>query len=134
MAHDAPKLRNYTFSHPPDKFEIWWDKVEQQHRLSDGSLRKYTKGFLFRFSFGWSKNWLNEDDYSNICIIYNETSALALFPRPDTYPSASFTVQLTNDFNLKPWKDFLEQSGSQGYEGTIEGEGLYMTATCTTIT
>ena len=129
--YDAPKLRGYTFSKPPDSFEVWWDKVEQIHTLSDGIKRKYVKGYIVKFKFGWSKNWLNEDDYSNVCTMYNDTSALALFPRPDTCPTATFNVHITNDLNLKFWHDYLEGTGLQGYEGTIEGEGFYLTSTAT---
>ena len=131
MAHDAPKLRGYTFSQPPDKFEVWWDKITEKLTLSDGSMRQYVKGFLLKFKFGWSKNWLNEDDYSNTVTIYNDTSGLSLYPRPNTYPNTSYVVHLTNDFDLKFWKDFLEASGSQGYEGSIEGEGRYVTSVAT---
>lgn len=131
MAHDAPKLRGYTFSKPPDKFEVWWDKVTEKLTLSDGSIRQYVKGFKLKFKFQWANNWLNEDDYSNTVLIYNDSSGLSLYPRPNTYPSTLFTVQLTNDLDLKPWKDFLESSGQQGYEGSIEGEGFYITATAT---
>src|SRR3990167_5982432 len=129
MANDAPQLRGYTFSHPPDKYELWWDKVIEKHTLSDGTMRQYRKGYILKFRFGWSKNWLNEDDFSNICVIYNDTSALSLVPRPNTYPSTSFTVHLTNDLDVKNWKDLLEASGLQSYEAKIEGEGFTITAT-----
>jgi hypothetical protein len=129
--YDAPKLRGHTFSKPPDSFETWWDKVEQIHTLSDGTKRKYVKGYIFKFKFGWSKNWLSEDDYSNIATIYNDTSAIALYPRPDTYPSTSFNILLTNDLNFKFWHDYLEGGGRQGYEGVIEGEALFLTSTAT---
>jgi hypothetical protein len=131
MAHDAPKLRGHTFSKPPDKFECWWDRVTEVHTLSDGSKRQFRKGFLFKFRFSWDKNWLNENDYSALCRIYNDFSSLTLYPRPDTYPSDNFIVQVTNDLNAKWWNSFLETSGKQGYEGSIEGEGFSITATAT---
>ena len=131
MAHDAPTLRGYTFSKPPDRYEVWWDRVVEKHRLSDGATRQYYKGYKLRFRFQWSKNWLNEDDYSNLVVIYNDESALALIPRPNTYPSTQYTVILTNDFDAKPWKDFLEVSGMQGFEGKIEGESYSVVATAT---
>jgi len=130
MANDAPQLRGYTFSKPPDQYEVWWDKVTVNHTLADGSMRKYTKGFLLKFRFGWSKNWLNNDDYSNIAVMYNDASGMTLYPRPNTYSGLSYTVQLTNDFNMLPWHDLLEDTTRQGYEGKIEGEGLYVTASC----
>jgi hypothetical protein len=130
MAFDAPKLRNYTFSKPPDKYEISWDRIVEKHELSDGIIRQYIKGFKMKFKFSWDKNWLNPDDYSNIVAMYNDTSALALYPRPDTYPSINYTVQITNDFNMTPWNSLLEKN-NQAYEGSIEGEGYFLTSTCT---
>ena len=132
MANDAPKLRNYTFSHAPDSFDVWWDKVTQKHELSDGSIRQYVKGFILKFKLSWKSNWLNEDDYSNIVAIYNDRSGLDFYPRPNTYPSLHYTVQMTNDFDMTFWNDLLEATGSQGFQGTLEGQGLYLTATCTT--
>jgi hypothetical protein len=129
MAHDAPKIKGYTFSKPPDKFLCWWEKIEEIHSLSDGSKRKFRKGFKMHFKFSWDKNWLNEADYSALCAIYNDNSAMALYPRPNTYPSTNFTVQLTNDLNFPYWNSFLEATGKQCFEGTLEGEGFEVTAT-----
>jgi len=131
MANDAPKLRGYTFTKPPDKFEIWWDKIEEKLTLSDGSTRKYFKGFKLKFKFGWSNNWLSSEDYSALCVIYADQSALALYPRPDIYPTRTHNVLLTNDLDFKAWRDLMEGTGIQGYEGTIEGETTTVTSTIT---
>jgi hypothetical protein len=130
MAYDAPKLRGYTFSKPPDKYEVTWDKITERHELSDGLIRQYVKGFKIKFKFTWDKNWLNPDDYSNIVAMYNDTSALALYPRPDTFTTLNHTVQITNDLNFVPWNNLLE-TNNQAYEGSIEGEGFYLTSICT---
>ena len=129
MANDIPTLRGYTFSKSPDNFQVWYDKVIQSHTLSDGSIRQFVKGFKLKFKFGWSKNWLNEADYSAIVAIYNDPSGMNFIPRPNTHTGFTATILLTNDFNITPWKDLLEGTGYQSYEGTIEGEAVGVTAT-----
>ena len=130
--YDSPKLRGYTFSHAPDDFRVWWDKVTQKHELSDGSIHQYVKGYLLKFKLSWKSNWITQDDYSNIVAMYNDRSGLDFYPRPNTYSSLHYTIQLTNDFDMTFWNDLLETNDQQGYQGSLEGECLYITATCTT--
>ena len=120
MANDSPKLNNYTFKHPPKPSECWWEPMLVKNSLSDGATVVYNKGFKLVGKLEWGKNgWVDQDDYSNIAVMYNELTGTALFyPRPDTYPTRNFKVHITNDFDFVP-HDGLLQVGKQFYEGTI---------------
>ena len=120
MANDSPTLAGYTFKHPPKPARIWWEPNLIKHRLSDGTLAVYKKGFILKAELIWgSDGWIDQDDYSNIAIMYNQLTATALFyPRPDTYPIRFFNVHIVNDFNFVPHGGDL-QNGKQYYEGSI---------------
>ena len=129
--HDAPTLRGYTFSRPPSENTVEWEKIFIKHKLANGAIRTYFKGYRPYFTLRWKDEWLTADDFSNLCVIYNDTSAtLSYLPRPDTYSGTTFNVYITNDFEFTPHDDQLE-SINQKYEGRIEMEGISITATCT---
>ena len=130
MANDSPTLRGYTFSIPPSKNEITYDKIFQKHKLANGAIRTYFKGYRAKCTFEWQDSWLDEDDFSNLCVIYNDTSAtLAVTPRPDTYPSTTFNMQIVNNFEFVPHGGLMS-STKQKYEGAIMLEAVTITATC----
>ena len=121
--NDSPTLHGYTFIHPPKPSQVFWEPQLVRHKLSDGTTVVYNKGFILKGKLEWGKEgWIEQDDYSAIETMYNQLTATAVFfPRPNTYPTRSFNVQLTNDFNFMPHGAQLNQ-GRQLYEGTIEFE------------
>ena len=123
MANDSPTLNGYTFKIPPKPSRVSWDRVLVKHRLSDGQLATYTKGYILKGTLSWGANgWINDDDYSNVAVMYNELSATcAFYPRPDTYPNRKFNVQIINDFDFVPHRGDL-QKGKQFYQGSIQFE------------
>lgn len=120
MAYDSPKINGYTFKHPPKPADVYWELQLVKHRLSDGSLAVYNKGFILKGKLEWGSNgWLEQADYSNVVVMYNQLSATArFFPRPDTYPTRFFNVRISNDFNFVPHGGDLNTT-RQLYEGTI---------------
>lgn len=136
MANDSPKLNNYTFLHPPKPIRVWYEPQLVKHTLSDGSLVIYNKGFILKGILEWGGDgWIEDDDYSNIAVMYNQLTATARFyPRPNTYSARVFNVQITNNFNFIPHGGDL-QIGRQLYEGSIEFESSVgeITATASVI-
>ena len=134
MAHDSPKLAGYTFKHPPTEIDVYWEPQLIQHRLSDGSLASYNKGFILKGKFGWGRDsWIDGDEYSNIAVMYNQLTSTAQFqPRPNTYSNRTFNVQISNDFNFVPHGGLLG-TDRQLYEGSITFESSIgdITATAT---
>ncbi len=120
MAYDSPTLNGHTFKHPPKPATIFWEPQLVRHKLSDGSLVVSNKGFILKGTLEWGRDgWVNQDDYSNITVMFNQLTATAkFFPRPNTFPTRSFNVQITNDFNFVPHGGQLEKA-QQRYEGTI---------------
>ena len=120
MANDSPKLNGYVFKHPPKPSECSWEPQLVKHKLSDGTVAVYNKGFILKGTLSWGKDgWVEQDDYSNIALMYNQLTGTAVFyPRPDTYPTRCFNVQINNDFNFIP-HDGLLNSKRQLYEGSI---------------
>ncbi len=136
MANDSPTLAGYTFKHPPKPSNVRWEPQLTRHRISDGSLAVYNKGFILKGILQWGTDgWIEQDDYSNIAVIYNQLTATAHFtPRPNTNPTRTFNVQITNSFNFVPHRGDL-QTAKQLYEGSIEFESSIgeITATATLI-
>jgi len=129
--HDSPELRGYTFSHPPSKNEVEWEKIIVKHKLANGAIRTYFKGFRPKFKIEWDESWVNEDDFSNIVAMYNDNSATLTYkPRPDTFPNTSFEVYIMNDFDFTPHGGTM-YSNNHVYEGSLELEAINVTATCT---
>jgi len=124
MANDSPKLNGYTFKHPPKPATVYWEPQHVKHTLSDGSLAITNKGFILKGTLEWGPNgWLEQADYSGVMDMYNQLTATCVFvPRPDTYPTRIFNVQLSNDFNFVPHGGDLQGSRSQLYEGSIQFE------------
>ena len=120
MANDSPTLAGHTFKHPPLPYRAFWEPNIVGHRLSDGSVATFKKGFVFKAVLEWGDgSWIDGDDYSNIAVMYNQLTGTAVFtPRPNTNPSRNFNVQITNDFNFTPHQSLLQQ-GRQLYEGSI---------------
>jgi hypothetical protein len=133
MAYDSPKLDNYTFKHPPKPMNVAWFPQLVKHQLADGSLAVYNKGFILKGSLEWGRDgWIDQDDYSNIAVMFTSLTATAKFyPRPDTYPTKYFNVQITSDFNFVPHGGDL-QVGKQLYEGSIAFESSIGEITSTT--
>ena len=123
MAYDSPALAGHTFRHPPKPLNCWYEPQYVKHTLSDGSLAVYNKGFILKGSMEWgSDGWIDNEDYSAVVDIFNSLTATALFyPRPDTYPSRVFKVQITNEMNFVPHGGDL-QTNRQLYQGSIEFE------------
>jgi len=123
MSLDAPKLAGFTFTHPPKPINVWWEPQLIKHQLSDGSVAVYNKGFILKGVMEWGNDgWIGQDEYSNVAVMYNQFTATALFyPRPDTYSTRRFHIQLTNNFNFTPHDGDL-QIGRQLYAGSIEFE------------
>ena len=122
MAYDSPKLGGYIFKHPPTINDVYWDTQLVTHELSDGSKAVYNKGFILKGKLGWGDgSWIDADDYSNVTVLYNQLTATAqYYPKPDTYASRKYNVQILNTFNFTPLGGRLESN--QAYEGTIEFE------------
>ena len=123
MANDSPKLAGYTFKHPPKPANVFWEPQLIKHRLSDGTMAVYNKGFILKGELIWGDNgWVEQDDYSNIAVMFNQLTGTALFyPRPDTYATRSFKVHIVNDFNFMPHGGDLQRN-RQFYEGSIAFE------------
>jgi len=123
VANDSCSIAGHTFRHPPKPLNVWYEPQYVKHTLSDGSLAIYNKGFILKGSMEWgSDGWIDAEDYSAVVDIFNSLTATALFyPRPDTYPTRLFNVQITNDFNFVPHGGDL-QTNRQLYQGTIEFE------------
>lgn len=136
MAFDSPKIGGYVFKIPPKPIEVYWEPQLTKNQLADGHTVVYNKGFILKGELQWGRDgWCDNDDYSNIAVLYNQFTATALFyPRPDTYPTRYFRVQITNDFNFVP-HDSLLNIGRQLYEGSIVFEGSIgeITATASVI-
>jgi hypothetical protein len=124
VANDAIKLNGFTFKHPPKPSNVVWEPQLVRHRLSDGSMAVYNKGFILKGTLEWSNDgWIDADELSNITIMYNQlTATCVFFPRPDTYSTRSFNVQITNDFNFVPHGGQLNSGKRQLYEGSISFE------------
>ena len=122
--HDAPKINGYTFKHPPTETDVYWEPQYTHHRLADGSLATYNKGFILKGKIGWGKgSWIDEDEMSNVVAMYNQLTATARFqPRPNTYTTRTFNVQISNDLNFVPHGGLLNSKGQQLYEGSISFE------------
>ena len=135
MAYDSPKLAGYTFNHPPKPSDVSWEPMLAKHKLSDGATVIYNKGFKLVGKLEWGKSgWIDQDDYSNITVMFNELTGTALFyPRPNTYPTRSFKVHITNDFNFVPHDDLLNKGGKQLYEGSIVFESSIGELTATAV-
>ena len=118
--HDAPKINGFTFTHPPTDINVYWQPQYTHHRLADGSLATYNKGFILKGSLGWGNgSWIDEDEFSNVVAMYNQLTATAQFqPRPNKYSSRTFNVQISNDLNFVPHGGLLVV-GKQLYEGSI---------------
>ena len=122
MANDAPKLNGFNFKHPPKPADVYWEPNLVQHRLSDGTLVSYKKGFTLKGKLSWGKEgWIDADEYSNVVAMYNQlTATCAYYPRPNSYSSRKFNVQISNELDFVPHEGLLQ--GKQMYEGTIEFE------------
>ena len=133
---DAPRLNGYTFKHPPKPINVWWEPQLLKHQLADGSMAVYNKGFILKGKLEWGSNgWIEQDEYSNIAVMFNQLTGTAKFyPRYTTYPSRVFNVQITNDFNFVPHGGDL-QTDRQLYQGSIEFQSSVgdITATATEI-
>lgn len=123
MSNDSPKFAGHTFSHSPIPYKVSWEPNLIEHRLADGTVRMQKKGFTLKASLSWKKSgWLTEDDYSALTTMFNQLTATAKFyPRPDTYPSRVFNMQIVNEFNFTPHMDLLQKEG-QFYEGVLKLE------------
>jgi len=133
--NDAPKLAGHTFSRAPSSYNVWWEPNLVSHRLADGGLVTYKKGFILKAKLEWSENWVDNDDYSALTTMFNQLTATAKFyPRPNTYPSRAFNMQISSEFNFTPHGSLL-QSGRQLYGGslTLESSPGEITATATEI-
>jgi len=121
MANDSPKLNGYTFIHPPKPSEVYWAPQYVKHKLSDGSLAVYNKGYILKGKLFWSsQGWLEQGDYSAVQVMYNQLTGTGKFyPRPDTYPNRYFNVHITNDINFVPHGGDLQTNRAQLYEGSI---------------
>jgi hypothetical protein len=107
-----------------------------QHRLSDGGIAKYNKGYVLKGVLQWGENsWIDDEELSGIIatIFGSSTSTVKYYPRPDTYPTRAFNVQVV-DYNFIPHGGLL-QNGRQFYEGTITFESALgeLTATSTDV-
>lgn len=122
MANNAPKLHGFTFTHHP-KAEVYWEPQYVKHRLSDGQLVTYNKGWILKGSLEWgSEGWLDQSEYSAVAVMYNQLTATAQFyPKPTSKSTRKFNVRITNDFNFTPHGGMLNV-GKQLYEGSIEFE------------
>ena len=102
---------------------VWWEPQMIEHRLSDGSLAVYNKGFILKGVLSWgSDGWIDSDEYSNVAVMYNQLTATAKFsPKPDSFPTRIFNVQLRGSFNFVPHDGHL-QTHNQLFQGTIEFE------------
>ena len=133
---DSISLNGYTFKHPPTQLDVSWEPQRIKHTLSDGTLITYNKGFILKGNLGWGEGgWIDDDEYSNIAVMYNQNTATALFyPRTETYGARKFNVQLSNEFNFVPHKGHL-QIGKQFYMGNITFESSVgeITATASVI-
>lgn len=132
MANDTVKIAGFTFTHPPKPIRVWWESQLIEHRLADGSLTVYNKGFILKGILEWgSAGWIDDDEYSNVAVMYNQSTATALFlPRPDTQPTRIFNVQFTNEFNFIPHLGDMGRN-KQLYEGSIEFESSVGAITAT---
>lgn len=118
--YDSPKFAGYTFTHPPLPYEAYWEPNFIEHRLADGTVKMYKKGFTLKAKLSWGEgSWLTQDDYSALTTMFNQLTATAKFyPRPNTYPGRAFNMQIVSDFNFTPHMSLL-QAGQQFYEGTL---------------
>lgn len=115
---------------------VWWEPQLVEHQLSDGSIAVYTKGFRLKGTLSWGQDgWIDEDELSNITVMYNQLTATAKFvPRPDSFPARSFNVQILGNMNFVPHGGDL-QVGKQLFQGIIELQSSIgeITATATPI-
>lgn len=123
MANDSPTLNGFTFRHAPKPANVFWEPQFVQHKLSDGTVAVYNKGFILKGSLEWSSDgWIDNDEYSNVALMYNQLTATCVYtPRPDTNAGRSFNVHITNDFNFVPHQGQLDV-GRQLYQGSITFE------------
>ena len=121
--NDAPKINGFTFTHPPKPANVFWELQLVRHKLSDGTMAVSNKGMGLKGTLEWgSDGWIDQDEYSNVTVMYNQLTATAqYFPRPNTFPTRSFNIHITNEFNFVPHGGQLD-SDIQRYHGTIEFE------------
>ena len=119
MANNAPKLNGFTFTHPPETVEVSWEPQLVKHKLADGALAVYNKGFKLLGKLKWNGNsWLTQPEYSAVMDMYNQLTATGqYYPKPDSYPARFFGVQIVNDFNFVPMNSLLDNQ--QCYVGSI---------------
>ena len=120
---DAPKLNGFTFRHPPKPANVFWELQLVRHKLSDGTMAVSNKGMVLKGTLEWgSDGWIDQDEYSNVTVMYNQLTGTAqYFPRPNTFPARVFNIHITNEFNFVPHGGQLD-SDIQRYQGTIEFE------------
>lgn len=76
MANDSPSLNGHTFLHPPKPSQVWWEPQLVRHRLADGPLQVYNKGFILKGILEWGQDgWVEQVDYSAIALMYNQLTA-----------------------------------------------------------
>ena len=123
MGFDAPTIAGFTFTHPPKPANVFWELQLVRHKLSDGTMAVSNKGMVLKGTLEWgSDGWIDQDEYSNVTVMYNQLTGTAqYFPRPNTFPTRSFNIHITNEFNFVPHGGQLD-SDIQRYQGTIEFE------------
>ena len=126
MANETFSLHGTQLTHPPMPMKVWWDKHNVIHKLADGSIREYIKGYKLIADIRYQENWINSGDYATLLAASNDTSDLSFVPRPNVSAgaTATFTVRWTNAF------EFTYHKGQFGYwGGKIKLEGVSVTAT-----
>ena len=132
MANNAPTIRGFTFTHPPSKSQVSWEALRVQHTLADGAVAIYNKGFKLSGKLTWSSSWIDQSEYSAVLTMYNNPSGTAAYwyyPKPDTYPTRKFAVQITDDLDFIPMQGLVDNR--QIYVGSISFESSVGSITAT---
>jgi len=135
MANDSPKLHGFTFTHQPDVVNAYWEPQIIQHRLSDGIMATYNKGYILKCELRWSQSWIDKDELSNVAVMYNQNTATAqYYPKPNTYATRKFNVHFVGGFDFVPHESLLQKT-RQFFQGSILFESSIgeMTATASEV-
>ena len=86
----------------------------QDHRLRDGSLRRYHRGDRYKFRLSFAN--MNTAQRDELYGVYKSHQELHFQPRPDSDPTTHYTVRWTGGFNIGPFRGMY----IIGYEGVVD--------------
>ena len=110
---------NYQFYYNPEIY-LTFRHLQKRNPLADDTTADYHMGWLPVISLMWKEpRFMNGDQLEQIRQMYATTSAVCIYPDPESDPTVHLLMKIVNDFDFP----FVRGSTKFGYEGQMIFEG-----------